>query len=139
MKTKEAIEFLEVHKLCMCYNQKTTEEINKIIILLKEIEKENQILEGFKNELVYEADFEYGHRAYKRFNIGYLFDKFKQKNFPELKPRKPEKWERFICVDFPSGASFIVKMTVTKDKEGITMIRYEPAENYSDTLEKGGE
>lgn len=62
------------------------------------------------------------------------FNIIKQKHFP-----KTEKWERFINVDFAHSESIIVKMIVTKNKEGNIIISYEPQYKESDILEKGGD
>ena len=101
--------------------------INNIIDRLEKGEKYKAIVKDI------ESDFDNLHCTIMSNNS---FKIIKQKYFP--KP-KTEIWERFINVDFPSGASFVVKMTVTKDKDGITMIRYEPGEKYGNKLEKGGE
>lgn len=143
MDTKKAIEVLKMYKYqktCFESQMKENEELDNIIELLEDGGKYKKILEELEDESKAKNNFivpeEY--LAKQGGIMEYLIKKLKEKYSPD-KPEIPEKWERFVCVDFPSGASFIVKMTVTKDKNGITMIRYEPKKKYGDTLEKGGE
>ena len=71
-----AIGFLEVEKISMCYNQRTTDGVNQIIILLKGIEKykqsnEMQILRAFVEEF---SPIHAGQGHIKDFTYDELFD-----------------------------------------------------------------